>query len=232
MSGKMLSRPTLELFAAAFHMEAGDVDRLQKIWEGSDMIRVLTGAKAVSPRTAAALRPISHETVSLHEHHYLGRDCLPSRHRTLQVIQALEDGLDRYPYRFDTDAVTVEVGQGCRGVAKPLYKVNGGLYAVALLLTRPLKAGETTTLEYWTSFHYGRPPRPEFRRAAVGRIENVDIRVEFHPDKLPRQVRWAVWDGIDGDVIEEEDVIPDRENAVQRFLRVLENTVVGFHWGW
>ena len=42
----------------------------------------------------------------------------------------------------------------------------------------------------------------------------------------------AVWDGVAGKVIGQEDVALDGQNSAQRFLRFIENTVVGFHWQW
>ena len=72
----------------------------------------------------------------------------------------------------------------------------------------------------------------QYRRAVRRRMENVDIRVEFDPRTLPRNVWWAVWDGVAGPVIGQESVGLDKQNSAQRFLRCIENTVVGFHWEW
>jgi hypothetical protein len=74
--------------------------------------------------------------------------------------------------------------------------------------------------------------RRQYRRAVVKRAENVDIRVAFHPERLPRGVWWAVWDGVDGDVIAEEPAGLDSQHSVHRFMRSLERTVAGFHWVW
>jgi hypothetical protein len=87
-------------------------------------------------------------------------------------------------------------------------------------------------LEYSTSFHYPAPPPPEFRRVVQSVAENLDIRVEFHPAKLPRDLVWAVWDGLDGPIVERESVALDSQFAVHRYLRLAEKTAVGFHWDW
>ena len=76
------------------------------------------------------------------------------------------------------------------------------------------------------------PPPPEFRRIVQTFMENLDIRVEFHPGKLPSNVVWAVWDGMDGPIIERESVTLDSQFAVHRYLRLAEKTAVGFHWDW
>jgi hypothetical protein len=58
------------------------------------------------------------------------------------------------------------------------------------------------------------------------------MRIEFHPDRLPRRVWWAHWDGGDGTVLEREAVSLDSQHSVHRYLRSLEKTVVGFYWEW
>ena len=98
--------------------------------------------------------------------------------------------------------------------------------------SKPLTAGETATLEYSASLHYPAPPPPEFRRIVQSSVENLDIRVEFHPGKLPGSVVWAVWDGMDGPIVDRENVALDSQFAVHRYLRLAEKTVVGFHWDW
>ena len=106
------------------------------------------------------------------------------------------------------------------------------LFVMDMLLAKALAAGETATLEYSTSFHYSAPPPPEFRRVVQSFVENLDIRIEFHPGKLPRNVVWAVWDGMDGPIAERESVDLDSQFAVHRYLRLAEKTTVGFHWDW
>jgi hypothetical protein len=148
------------------------------------------------------------------------------------VIEAIVDGVDRVPYRADTNALTIEVGQGFSGLAGPVYQPIAELFVVNMLLAKPLAIGETATLEYTTSFHYSTPPPPEFRRVVRFHVENVDIRVEFHPDKLPSDVVWAVWDGMDGPIVEREHVTLDSQFAVHRYLHLAEKTTAGFHWDW
>jgi hypothetical protein len=78
----------------------------------------------------------------------------------------------------------------------------------------------------------GVPPASEFRRIVQYFVENLDIRVEFHPDKLPRNVVWAVWDGMAGPIVDREPAVLDDQFAVHRYLRLAEKTAVGFHWDW
>jgi len=232
LSGKLLSKATLALFMDAFGFGTLEREQLVKLWEGSAHVRVLSGPGAIREDKASALGSPRVKTLSLHDHHYLGPDGLPARHRVIHVIEALVDGVDRVPCRADTNSVTIEVGQGFSGLVGPFYQPMAELFVMDMLLAKPLAAGETATLEYSTSFHYQETPPPEFRRVVQYYVENLDTRVEFHPGKLPAKVEWAVWDGMDGPIVERESVTLDSQFAVHRYLRLAEKTTVGFHWDW
>lgn len=240
LSGRLLSRSTLSVFIDGFGISDAEADRLWRLWEGSGTISVLSGPRAMTPRSEqelhSVLGPRQHQTLSLHDSLTVGADGLPSRTRTLQVIEALADGLDRVPFLHDTTAVTLEVGLGCAGLSGDLFKVSDELYVTYLLLPRPLNAGETTTIEYWATYQYpGDPLDPherQYRRAVMGRLESLALRVEFHPDRPPARVWWATWDGVEGGVLEQEPVSIDSQFSVHRYLRFIEKTVAGFHWTW
>ena len=232
LSGKLLSKATLFLFMDAFGLGLLEREQLLKLWEGSAHVRVLSGPRAIRDDKASMLGSRRVKTLSLHDHHYVGPDGMPVKHRVIHVIEAIVDDVDRIPIRADTNAITIEVGQGFSGLAGPVYQPIAELFVVDMLLAKPLAAGDTATLEYSVGFHYAQTPPPEFRRVAQFFIENLDIRVEFHPDKLPRNVEWAVWDGLDGPIVEREPVVLDSQFAVHRYLRLAEKTAVGFHWDW
>jgi hypothetical protein len=240
LSGRLLSRTTLSLFIDAFGVTDDEAQRLWRLWQGSGTISVLSGPRAMQPdkmaEVAAVLGPRRHQTVSLHDHVHVGADGRLARTRTMQVVEAVADGLDRIPYLYDTNVLTLEVGQGCAQPSGPLYQIQEDVFVVDIPLAKPLAVGETLTLEYWTTYHYpghlDDPQECEFRRATIGRLENFDMRVQFHPDKVPAAIWWSVWDGVDGAAIENELVTPDPQFSVHRYLRFLERTVVGFHWSW
>jgi len=240
LSGTLLSRPTLSLFVDAFGISDADASRLWRLWEGSGRISVLSGPRAVRATTEedlrAALGPRRHQTVSLHDHVHVGSDGRIARTRTLQVIEAITDGLDSIPYLYDTSALTLEVGQGCGDVSGELKQISTDVYATMIPLARELTAGETISLEYVTTYRYpgnlDDPHEREFRRAVMGRLENFDMRVEFHQDMLPASIWWAVWDGLEGRIVEREPVSVGSQHEVHRYLRSVEKTVVGFRWSW
>jgi hypothetical protein len=240
LSGRVLSRSTLALFVAAFGFTPQEEDRLWRLWRGSGRITVLAGPRAMRSGAVAEviseLGPRRHQTVSLHDHVYVGADRKLSRTRTLQVVEAIVDGLDAIPYLYDTNAVSLELGQGCAGPPGPFRQIGDVIYATDIPLTRTLSLGETLTLEYWTCYAYaGDPVAPderEYRRAVMATLENFDMRIQFHPDQLPTAVWWAMWDGMEGNVLDQELVVPDSQHSVHRYLRSMERSVVGFHWAW
>lgn len=238
--GRVLSRATLALFIEAFGFSDAEAERLRRLWAGSSRISVLTGPRAMLPElqaeVAGVLGPPTCQSVSLHDHVSIGANGLISRARTLKVIEAIADGVDRIPFIHDTDTLTLEVGQGCKGVSGYLHQLRGRIYTTDILLAKELALGETLTVEYWNTYHYADDrmdaQKRQYRRAVMGRLENCDIRVEFHPSRLPAAIWWAVWDGIDGVVTSQETVVLDSQNSVQRYLRSIEKSVVGFHWTW
>jgi hypothetical protein len=240
LTGRLLSRAALSLFIDAFGFSGQEEDRLWRLWQGSAAISVLSGDHAMPAENlaevAAVLGPRRYQTVSMHDHVYVGPDGRLASTRTLKVVEATADGLERVPYLYDTNAATLETGQGCRNPTGSLYRIRDGIYATDIPLTRSLARGETLTLEYWTSYHLpgnlADPHECEFRRAALSSLENFDLRVEFHPDKLPDAVWWAIWDSVEGKVAEEELVTLDSQHSAQRYLRSLEKVVVGFRWSW
>lgn len=240
LTGRLLSRGTLSMFIAAFGFTEQEANRLWRLWEGTGAISVLAGDSVMPADSiaavAAVLGPRRHQTLSLHDHVYVGFDGRLSATRTLQVVEALADEVQSIPYLYDTNTITLETGQGCGDPSGSLYQIRAGVYATEIPLAKVLARGETLTLEYLTSYSYpGQlcdPHERMFRRAAMGRLENFDLRVEFHPGRLPAGVWWAVWDGVEGDIDKQERVSLDRQHSVHRYLRSLEKAVVGYHWSW
>jgi hypothetical protein len=240
LSGRLLSRRLLTLFIDAFGIADSEAERLWRLWNGSASIAVLSGRRAVSPQVEtdlrAALGPRRHQTLSLHDHAEIGADGRLARTRTMQVIEATAPGTSQIPYLYDTNTVTLETGQGCQGVSRQLYQIGTDLFATSIILSRTLDVGETSTLEYWTAYQYaGDPADPrerQYRRAVIGAMENFDLRVQFHASRLPAKLWRASWNGVDGDVIEQQEATLDMQHSAHLYLRAIERTVVGFHWCW
>ena len=224
LAGSSLSLATLRWFIEAFAMTPEHTASLLRLAGCPGSGDAVFGGTVVG---AGVLPPRRHRTVSLREFHRLGPDGLPESHRTVHVIRA-EDYLDRYPYIFDTDAASVRVA--CGGRCGEPYALEDGLFAVDILLAEPLLPGRTIAMECETTFWYRTPPPPEFRRAASGRIENVDLRVQFHQLRLPSRVWWSEWPALDATPAVSEPVELDAEKSVRRALPAIERRVVGFRW--
>jgi len=233
LDGTLLDADVLRLFIDAFALDGRDAGRLRDLLRGSDSLRVITGeAQALSEAWLGGGGPPRHETLALHELHILGPDGSPAEHQTIQVIRSLVDGLPSYPYRFDTDELAVEVIRGGR-VGDRIYRINEELYAVDIILTRPLAAGQTTLTQVRTTFFYKTPPAPEFRRGLLRRTDDVTIWVKFHPSRVPARVWLARWDGIDhARVVDRQLVELDDDLAAHGRFGPIERAVVGFHWEW
>jgi hypothetical protein len=239
LSGRLLSRPALSLFIDAFGFSEHEADRLWQLWNGSVSISVLSGSHAVPPQAerevAQLVGPRNYQTLSLHDHVWVGSDRRIDRARILQVIEATAPGIDRMPVVCASNVLTIEARQGCKEV-RPRGQVGADAFLAELVLARTLALGETMTLEYWVSYRY--PGNPEdaqeclYRRAVLRQLDNYDIRVEFHPEQLPAKVMWARWDGTDGGVAEQQEASPDSQHAVHHYLRSFSKTVAGFYWEW
>ena len=240
LSARVVTRQTVELFIAAFGFSEEEARRLWQLWNGATASRSFTGLRAVPEEAGQeinrAVGPARHHTVALHDHLQVDEDGRLGRARTLQVIEAIADHLDRIPIMYDTSRVSLETGQGCAGLSGQLRQVRPDVFAAEILLPRPLRVGETHNLEYWVTWLYpgnlDDPHESEYRRAVMRQLENYDMRVEFHPSRLPARLWWAMWDGADGPVIQEEEALLDSQHSASRFLRSAEKTVAGFHWTW
>jgi hypothetical protein len=240
LSGRLVSRDSLAQFSAAFGFSEDETGRLGRLLNGSTAIGLLSGSHAVPMRAEQeviqVLGPRRHQTLSLHDHVWVGNDRRIERVRMLPVIEATARGVDRIPLICDTSVLTVEVGQGCKELVGPLRRVREDAYVTEILLARTLDLGETITLEYWLTYQYpgdmSDPEECRQRHAVLRHLENFDMRIEFHPDRLPSRVWWARWDGVEGDVAEEREVTLDSQHAVHRYMRSISKAVVGFRWEW
>lgn len=239
ISGGHLSRHTLQLFIDAFGIAEPDAHRLWRLWNGSMAIGVVVGTHAVPPQWESDLvrtvGPSLTKSVSLHDHVYVGPDAKLNRVRMIQVLEATAQDVDRVPLLCDTNILSVEVGKGAKELSGEMRQIGDDLFVADILLARTLSLGETITVEYWLTYrfpgHQAQVER-EFRRGVIRQIENLDMRVEFHPDCIPANVWWARWDGAEGGVLEQEVVTLDSQYSAHRYMRSLEKTVVGFYWEW
>ena len=240
LSGRQVSRRSLLMFIDGFGFTEDETARLWQLWNGATTVRVIAGSHVLpmlgEHEVTQALGPRRHLTLTLHDHIRVGPDRRIDRARTLQVIEATAQAVDRIPFVADTNVLTLEVGQGCKEVAGEIIRIGPDIFATHILLARTLDLGETITLEYWVSYRQpgdrDDPAERQWRRAVFRHIANYDVRVEFHPDQIPDQVWWAQWDGAEGGILEEEAVKLDSQRSVHRYIGSFDKAVAGFHWQW
>jgi hypothetical protein len=238
LEGSCLSAEVLTRFVEAFALRRSHARRLTALLAGASTVRAVSRGEDTPVARPHPAGPPAHETLSLYESHVVGPDGLPAEHQTIQVIRSRVDGLTSLPYCFDTDELVVEVLRGGR-VDDRVYSVGDGgdggdpLFAVDILLNRPLAEGHTTLLRYHSVFNYRSAPAPELRRGVLGRVSDLTMWVRFHPDRLPRRVWLSRWDGIDqGRIIRREPVDLDEQFSAHHRFGAIERAVVGFSWAW
>jgi hypothetical protein len=232
LRGLGLTSRLLERFIAAFGIDQAEAAHLQLLHRGERRPSVIVG-NLPPPEQMPEYRPQKYDILKLQEHHWLGADGLPARHRTEILIRSRIDRLTSYQYRFDTPHARVHAKRG--GEACDLYEVGSGIWASELTFPHPLQKDEEHYMEFWTLLKYDMAPPRELRRGTHERIEQLDIRVEFNPKHLPSAVWWAEWGhytGVQNEVIDRDQFEPNEEHAVHRHVGLIERTVVGFYWDW
>jgi len=221
LHGEVLSPRTLRLFIDAFGFNESESNRL---W-------LLLGAPVYEAPYLLATQPESGlRTVLLHDFCFVGADGVVKEHRTIQVIRAVARGIDQLVLPVDSDARLVDVVRG--GRAGPLVVGEGGRLNVAIEFGHELAPGDTASVEYRVLFGGGITSSPMFRRSATRRVDNVEMRVQFDPRRLPSAVSWNVWSGVDGRIKSERAVGLDDDCSAHHYLPRLESSTVGFCWRW
>jgi hypothetical protein len=229
LAGVSVTPQTLTWFIEAFGMDERDERSLWATFAG-DRDSHAGISYTITTDRELALRQ-RHRTIALFERYAIAADRSFTARRTLHTIMALEDGVDIYPFSREPAVERVEVIHG--GTLGQHYVHGDGLRTDAILLDRKLWTGETASLEYLCYYPRGGYRATEVRRPAHGRSENIDIAVRFDAAALPRRLAWAVWqDHRDGNPVEEDSASLDERFTAHRFVRFIEETVVGFRWEW
>jgi hypothetical protein len=230
LHGRELTSTGLSQIIAAFAMSQADADQLWALARGDGTIKLVTGNALPPDGLYEATGPRRHETISLHEVHQVGPDRRPASHRSIQTLRAIEDGLDYYPYIFDTNAATVVVHRG--GTPGRLYRVDESFYAMNIQLAQPLHLDETALLDYVITFNYDDLPPPELRRGTFHVIDKLMLEVRFDPAAVPSKIYWAEWDRFDGVITRRQPLELDQALAVHCYHEHISQTIVGFNWEW
>ncbi|MEV4118082.1 hypothetical protein [Micromonospora sp. NPDC049645] len=224
LTGQRLTASTLEQFIDAFAMPEEDQRELWRTYLGAEGI-----AQTVSVPRGMARRQW-HRTVSLFERYYVDGERNLALRRTVQCIEAKEDGVDSYLFNHESSVTEINVVHG--GRIGRHYEYAGGLIADDIVLEHVLSAGERAGLEYTSRYESGNGVT-EVRRPARGRTANVTLAVHFAPPVFPTYVWFSVWaDHILGQPVEDRKVRLQPSGTASICLPYMEQTVIGFRWRW
>lgn len=235
LQGKRLTRPTLDLFIETFAIEGKDLEDLEWLWERRELASVhgelATAWMALVHETPEILTARRYQrTVQLEEQHTVGPDRTPVAHRTRQVIEAMSSGPDRHIYIHDAPDAVVTIEKG--GTAGRLLQLSESLVGLEILYEAPLVGGEHRILVYETQLHYSEPTEPNFRRAAIRRVDSMTILVRFHPTAVPHRIWWCTWPALELPADSREEVQLDADLTVERFVHTAWDKTFGFEWQW
>ncbi|ACU38563.1 hypothetical protein [Actinosynnema mirum] len=219
-----LTGKTLALFIRAFDIAERDQDLLWDTFAGGGFSVGIVNTIRERPRLAV---PQRHRTISVSERYRIGTGGVPVSRNVRQALRAVGDGVGSYTFGHEREVAEVTVRHG--GFVGPQHEYGDGLHATEIILERPLRAAETTALEYEATYSAGSESFTEVRRAAYGRSENVDIAVEF-ADRFPGQAWWCVWEELGRGNPVHEERIDCRNGAIWKYFPALENAVVGVRW--
>jgi hypothetical protein len=230
LQGEELTGETLTWFITAFEMSDRDDQQLWANFAGDAI-----GAADGIINTVPIARPMGkrqwHRTMTLFERYFFASDRSYVQRRTMQVVQAIEDGVDSYLFNHEPFASRIEVLYG--GGLGQHYEYGNGLVSDDILFGRALQTGQRNAIEYETFFDSGVHQPTEVRRAVRARVENLDFAIQFAANHAPQHVWFCAWtDHYLGDPIIEEPLSLDDSAAAHRFVAYAQNTVLGFRWKW
>ncbi len=229
LAGESLTPETLNWFIRAFGMDQRDEHSLWAAYAG-DRDQSAGISYTITSSRELALRQ-RHRTIALFERYTVSAERKLAERRTLHTITALEDGIDTYPFNHEPAIERIEVVYG--GTLGRRYIHGDGLHTDAIVLDRKLGKGDSASLEYRSFYPRNGYDATEVRRPAHGRSDNIDIALQFPESARPQRISWAVWpDHHEGEPVDEEPVSLNAEGRVRRFVRFIEETVVGFRWEW
>jgi len=228
LGGGRISAQTMEWFIEAFGMRRHEAG----LWAAfAGLTDPGTDAGSGTLRGGPSMiMPQRHRTIAVFERYRFDATGSLVEQHSFQVISAQEDGVGIYPWVLRTDATDSRVIIGGNLGARHAY--SSRLSLVEVELARPLDRGQRHALELVAHYPTGMPTQ-EVRRAARAKTENVDIQIQFDPERPPQDPRWTVWSTHEGGlIVDEEPVTLSADGTIHRFLPAVHHAVVGFRWQW
>jgi len=232
LRGELLSYETLTWLIEAFEFDTNDRHMVWNAFAGRSVADLGEDGIAFTLRTPPVpiIKPQRHRSTALFSRYYIGGDRTLKRIETSHVIVALEDGVDTFAYSPRDTVTDATVISG--GSFVGFHKSNPGFIGVEFKLDHPLRKGQHTSLQYFTTHRAAPEQCTQLRRAARKRIDNVDMRVIFN-GVYPTNAWWCAWDDYDkGSEVLMAPVEITSGSELHQFVPYVEEAVVGFKWEW
>lgn len=231
LNGEVVTPLTIRLFSDAFAFTVGEQERLWTLLtthhSGSSALRSATGdVYDGEPRVTTLSRAID-VTV--------GADRVSWDVRTTLTVQALTDGVDRFPLVHARDDIELTALTGCRLEPDPDPR-PGTAALVHAHFPRTLHAGDVHVYAYRMRFTAPAGDRDRYVAGVATPTAVLAVQVGFTPPALPARVRWRAWRSFE---LAEEDVTAEQDVPLGPSHRVSwtqqdvrPGAIGGFEWSW
>ncbi len=231
LSGEVLTPRTVRLFSEAFGFTVPEQERLWTLF-------------TQQPARHGSLHPAAGDvydgeprvsTLSRSIDVTVGADRVSWDVRTALTVQALTDGVDRFPLVHTHSDIELTALAGCR--LEPEPEPEPGATALVLAhFPRPLHAGDVHVYAYRMRFTAPAGDRDRYVAGVATPTAVLAVQVGFTPPALPARVQWQAWSSMelgDEDVTAAHDV-PLRPSHRVTWIQqdVAPGAIVGFEWSW
>jgi len=155
--------------------------------------------------------------------------------RTTITVQALRDGVDRFPLAHARSDIELTALAGCRLEPEP-HPGPGTAALVHAHFPRVLHTGEVHVYAYRMRFTAPAGDRDRYVAGVATPTAVLAVQVGFTPPALPTRVRWRAWRSMD---LAEEDVTVEQDVPLGPSHRVTwtqqdvaPGAIAGFEWSW
>jgi hypothetical protein len=233
LRGEQLSYETLTWLVEAFEFSVTDAHAIWDAFAGASNVNLSSEGVSSTLKTPPVpmVSPQRHQTKAMFSRYFINANRMLERIETSHAIVALEDRVETFGYSPRDTLVDVQVISG--GTLAGFRPSTPGFVGVEFRLDRVLRIGQHASLQYFTTHRETPQPCTQLRRAARNRINDVDMRIIFDDETLPRRAWWCAWDSYDGgNIVQKTPVELNLHQELHQFLSYVEYSVVGFEWEW
>jgi len=231
LAGEVVTPLTIRLFSDAFELTVAEQERLWTLHTarraGSAPLRPATGGVYEGEPTVTTLSRAIDVRV--------GADRVSWDVHTTITVQALADGVERFPLVHARDDIELTALSGCRLEPEPEPE-PGTAALVHARFPRPLHTGDVHVYAYRMRFTAPAGDRDRYVAGVATPTAVLAVQVGFTPPALPVRVQWRSWRSME---LAEEDVTAEQDVPLGPSHRVswtrqdvAPGVIAGFEWSW